>query len=98
MRLSTQFKIILVVFSVVIIVIGAFILANSGQISQTRTQENLANRALQSASELTYLSNQYVIYRENSVLNRWQATYTAFSNDVGNLTVDNPTSKDYYRK
>lgn len=90
MRLSTQFKIIIVVFTIVVVVISASILATSGQINQTRIQENLANSALQSASELTYLSNQYVIYREDFVLSRWQSTYTAISNDIGNLTVNSP--------
>ena len=90
MRLSTQFKIIFAVFSIVIIVIGIFILINSEQIRQTRIQESLANNALQGASELTHLSNQYVIYRESSVLSRWQATYATFSNEIGNITVDNP--------
>jgi len=90
MRLSIQFKIILAVFTIVLVVISASILATSGQISQTRTQENLSNSALQGASELTYLSNQYVIYREDFVLSRWQSTYTAISNDIGNLTVNSP--------
>ena len=79
MRLSTQFKITLIVFSLLLIVIGASIVVTSQQVAQTRAQENLANRIVQGASDLTYLSNDYVIYQGDQQLSQWQARYASFS-------------------
>ncbi len=90
MRISTQFKIILAVFSVLLIVITVSIVATSQQVNKTRVQENLANNIVQDASNLSYLSNDYVIYQGTQQLTQWQVSYASFSDNVGNLTVTTP--------
>ncbi len=88
MRLSTQFRITLVFFTVLLIVISASALITSSQISKTRTQENLANNIVQGASELGYYAGDYFIYQQPAQLDRWQTRYQSFSEDVANLNVD----------
>ncbi|MCW3995831.1 MAG: PAS domain S-box protein [Candidatus Bathyarchaeota archaeon] len=87
MRLSTQFKITLLFFSIVLIVIATSEAVASQQIERTRSQENLANSIVRGASELTYLSNDYVIYQGSQQLSDWQASYNTLSTNVGNLNV-----------
>jgi PAS domain S-box-containing protein len=88
MRLSTQFKITLLVFSLLLVVIAASIVFTSQQVSKTRAQESLAYSVVQGASDLTYLSNDYVIYQGDQQLSQWQTRYNSFSQDVANLNVD----------
>ena len=90
MRLRTQFTITLIVFSLILAVIGASLLFTSQMVNQTRSQENLANNIVQGASDLAYLSNDYVLYHQNQQLNQWQTSYASFSNNVGNLSVNTP--------
>jgi PAS domain S-box-containing protein len=88
MRLSTQFRITLVFFTVALIVISASALITSSQINRTRAQESLANNIVQGASELGYYAGDYVIYQQNAQLNRWHSRYETFSEDIASLDVD----------
>lgn len=90
MRLSTQFRITLVFFTVLLIVISASALITSNQIGKTRAQESLANSIVQGASELGYYAGDYVIYQQSPQLERWQTTYDSFSADIASLDVSTP--------
>jgi signal transduction histidine kinase len=48
---------------------------------------------VQSASNLSYLSTDYVLYNQNQQLSQWQTSYASFSNYVGNLSVHTPEQK-----
>ncbi len=98
MRIRTQFTITLIIFSLVVIIIGLSIALTSQQVTKTRTQENLANNIVHASSDLTYLSNDYVFYQGNQQLIQWQARYTSFSKDVGNLSVDTPEQQALVQK
>ena len=93
MRISTQFKITLIVFTVALALIGSSIVATTEKINGARTQESLANSIVQASSELTYLTNDYVLFQGNQQLSQWQIRYTSFSQDVANLNVDTPEQK-----
>jgi PAS domain S-box-containing protein len=90
MRLSTQFRITLVFFTVLLIVISASALITSSLISKTRSQENIANSIVQGASELGYYAGDYVIYQQSPQLERWQTTYDSFSANVASLNATTP--------
>ena len=90
MRISTQFKITLIIFSLALVIIGSSIVITSQKINDARTQESLANNIVQASSDLTYLTNDYVLYQGNQQLSQWQTRYTSFSKDVSNLSVDTP--------
>jgi PAS domain S-box-containing protein len=90
MRIRTQFRITLVFFTAVLVVISASALVTSAQINKTREQESLANNIVQGASELGYYAGDYVIYQQQAQLNRWENRYATFSQDVANLQVNTP--------
>ena len=94
MRITTQFKIILVVFSLILLIIGLSIAYTVQQVDITQRQENLANGIVVSANELSYLSSDYVIYQGTTQLDQWQASYVSFSNQVGNLSVTTGQQKE----
>lgn len=90
MRLSTQFRITLVFFTILLIVISASALITSNQISKTRAQESLSSSIVEGASQLGYYAGDYVIYQQNPQLERWQTLYDSFSADVARLDVSTP--------
>jgi signal transduction histidine kinase len=92
-RIKTQFIITLTVFSLLLIVITSSIVVTSQQVAKTREQESLAYSIVQGSSDLTYLSNDYVIYRGSQQLSQWQSRYGSFSQDVGNLNVETAEQK-----
>lgn len=89
MRIRTQYRVTLAVFSVLLVVIGASIVITSGQISKTQVQVGLANGVVKGASDLSYLSSDYVVYRGSQQLSQWQTRYASFSIDVDGLSGDN---------
>jgi len=93
MRLSTQFRITLVFFTAVLVVISASALVTSSQISRTRNQESLANNIVQGASELGYYAGDYMIYHQSAQLDRWQTRYESFLADVNSLDVTTAEQK-----
>jgi len=93
MRITTQFKIILIAFSLILLAIGLSIALTTQQVSFTQKQENLANSIVVSANELSYLSSDYVIYHGPTQLDQWQISYASFSNEVGTLSVSTVQQK-----
>ena len=88
MRLSTQFKITLLIFSLLLVVISASIVFTFQQVNRTRSQESLAYRIVQGAADLSYLSNDYVFYHGIQQLSQWETRYASFSDDVASLDVE----------
>jgi len=88
MKIRTEFIIIMLLFGIILVVIAASAIITHQKLLKTSQQENLAAIIAQGASELSYLSNDYLIYRENQQLSRWQSRFASFSNQVANLNVD----------
>ena len=85
MRIRTQFIITMLLFGIILVVIAASAITTHQKIEETSQQENLAANIAQGASELSYLSNDYLIYRESQQLSRWQSRFASFSNQVASL-------------
>ena len=79
MRIGTQLIISILLFGVILAVIAASAIITEQRVQVVSRQEALASSIAQGASELSYLSNDYVIYRESQQLNRWHTRFTAFS-------------------
>ena len=60
------------------------------QTEQLNKQEELAKNIELEAGELSYLSNDYLLYHESQQVDRWEAKFSTFSNDLSNLSVDKP--------
>jgi len=79
MKLRTQFFITMLLFSIILVVLAASAIITTQQVEKAAQQERLASKIAQEASELSYLSNDYLIYRESQQLKRWQSRFNAFS-------------------
>ena len=90
MRIRTQFIVTMLLFGIVLVVLAASAIITHQKLEKVTQQENLAANIAQGATELSYLSNDYLIYRENQQLSRWQSRFASFSNQVAGLNVDKP--------
>ncbi len=95
MRLRTQFIITMLLFSIVLVVLAASAIITNQRVEKAAQQERLASKIAQGASELSYLSNDYLIYRESQQLKRWQSRFTAFSAEVAGLRADRPEQQAF---
>ena len=87
MRIKTQFYVMMLLFGILLVVVTTSAVITEQQAAGARTQEETALRISQGANDLSYLGNDYVIYRESQQLARWHARFARFSNDVASLRV-----------
>jgi PAS domain S-box-containing protein len=80
----------MLLFGIILVVLAASAIITQQKLEKTSQQEDLAANIAQGASELSYLSNDYLIYRESQQLTRWQSRFASFSNQVARLSVDKP--------
>ena len=90
MRIRTQFIIIMFLFGIILAVIAVLAIITHRQLEKANEQEEITSSIAQGVSELSYLSNTYLIYRESLQLKRWQSRFASFSNQVARLNVDKP--------
>ena len=90
MRIRTQFIITMLLFGMMLVIIAASAIITNQQTEKASEQEKIASSIAQGASELSYLANDYLIYRESQQLKRWQSRFASFSNQVASLHVDKP--------
>ena len=90
MRLRTQFIITMLLFGIILVVIAASAIITDQLVEKAGEQEEIASSIAQGASELSYLSNDYLIYRESQQLKRWQSRFASFSAQVAGLRADRP--------
>jgi len=88
MRIRTQFIITMLLFGIILAVIAASAIITGQKVEKTNEQEKIASSIAQGASELSYLSNDYLIYRENQQLSRWQSRFASFSSEVARLRAE----------
>ncbi len=93
MRLRTQFIITMLLFGIILVVIAASAIITDRQVEKVGRQERIAAQIAQGASELSYLANDYLIYRESQQLKRWQSRFASFSAEVAALRVDRPEQR-----
>ncbi|MEJ2209263.1 MAG: ATP-binding protein [Anaerolineae bacterium] len=85
MRIRTQFIVTTLLFGIVLAVISVSVMVTNRLVKEANEQDQIAHDIAQGASELSYLANDYVIYREPQQLERWQNRFDAFSRDVSRL-------------
>ncbi|MGD0661860.1 MAG: PAS domain S-box protein [Syntrophorhabdales bacterium] len=90
MRLRTQFILTMLLFGAILVVVAASAIVTSQQIEKVARQERIAAHIAEGAGELTYLSNDYLIYGENQQLKRWHSRFDAFSTEVAALRAGRP--------
>lgn len=93
MRIKTQLMITAAVFGIILIAIAVVTIISDQHGRMASEQEKIAVSITQEASELGYLANDYVIYRETQQLERWQSKFASFSDDVSRLDVEDPDTR-----
>jgi PAS domain S-box-containing protein len=78
----------MLLFGIILAVIAVSAIITHQKIEKASEQEKIASSIAQGASELSYLSNDYLIYRESQQLSRWQSRFASLSNQVASLNVD----------
>jgi len=90
MRIRTQFILTMLLFGMMLAIIAASAVITNHQTEKVGEQVKIASSIAQGANELSYLANDYLIYRESQQLKRWLSRFTSFSNQVASLHVDKP--------
>ncbi len=85
MKIRTQFILTMVLFGAVIGAVAASAIITEVRVAADHVRQATAASIALGASDLSYLSNDYVIYGESQQLARWQARYEDFSAEVANL-------------
>jgi signal transduction histidine kinase/HAMP domain-containing protein len=80
----------MLLFGIILVVIAVSAVITNQQIEKASQQEEIASSIAQGANELSYLANDYLIYRESQQLKRWQSRFASFSNQVASLHADRP--------
>ena len=88
MKIRTQLIISMVFFAVALAIISASVISTNQQVERLNKQEELAKNIELKVGELSYLSNDYLLYHESQQIDRWESKYSSFSEDASNLTVD----------
>ena len=93
MKIKTQLIFSMVFFGVALLIISASVILTNQQVDRLNKQEELAKNIELDAGELSYLSNDYLLYHESQQIDRWEAKFSSFSNELSNLSVDTPDSQ-----
>jgi len=80
----------MILFGIILVIIAVSAIITDQYREKANEQEKIASSIAQGAGELSYLANDYLIYREIQQLKRWQSRVASFSNQVARLNVDKP--------
>jgi signal transduction histidine kinase len=97
MRIRTQCIITMLLFGVISAMIAASAVVTNQKTKKTNEQDRIASSIAQGASELGYLANDYLIYRETRQLKQWQSKFESFSRQVDALDVATPEQQNLAR-
>ena len=78
MKIRMMFMISVLLSCVILAIIAASMIITNRMAEKTSAQEEIASSIVQGANELSYLSNDYLIYHESQQLSRWQSRFTSF--------------------
>jgi PAS domain S-box-containing protein len=80
----------MILFGIILVVTAVSAIITNRQTEKASQQEEIASSIAQGANELSYLANDYLIYRESQQLKRWQSRFASFSAQVARLRADIP--------
>jgi PAS domain S-box-containing protein len=97
MRIRTQFIITTLLLGMTLVIIVASAIITNQLAEKAGGQEKIASRIAQGAGELSYLSNDYLIYRESQQLTRWQSRFASFASEVARVRAEEPEQQALVR-
>lgn len=90
MKIRTAFIITMIIFGLVLLIIAASVVLTIQQLERLDMQEETAISIERGASELSYLSNDYLLYREDQQHIRWETKWSSISHDLAQLEPSSP--------
>jgi predicted PurR-regulated permease PerM len=85
MKIRTQFYLSIILFGILIVAISASAIVTSQYVNQEVNQQEKVNNIIQGANDLSYIANDYIIYRSSQELALWQSSFSDFSSNAANL-------------
>jgi PAS domain S-box-containing protein len=93
MKIRTTLLLSLGIFALILVIIFASVISTSQQVDRLNAQEQIASSIEKGANDLSFLSNEYLLYREDLQRDRWYAKYNAISDQLDRLSPDQPEQK-----
>lgn len=93
MKIRAQFTATMLLFGIVLVIIEVSSIVTNEQVKRAGEQEKIAASIARGAGELSYLANEYLIYRESQHVKRWENRFSSFSALVDSLRVGRAEQK-----
>jgi signal transduction histidine kinase/HAMP domain-containing protein len=90
MRVRTQFVVFMSLFGIVLLIIALSVVLTNRQLERLHIQEEIAINIERGAGELSYFSNDYLLYREDQQLARWEAKWISIYEEISKLDPGTP--------
>jgi len=90
MKIKSQMFISILFFGLLLCIVSTLIFITEHVAEKLNGQMDIANKINLEANELSYLSNEYLLYRENQQIIRWKSKFLSISKDIADLNVDKP--------
>jgi len=90
MKIRTRFIITMVLSGVILLITSVSVVITNQNVERLVKQRETAENIERGASELSYLSNDYLLYRESQQRTCWESKFSSFSDDLSNLHPDSP--------
>ncbi len=90
MKLKTQFVLSIILFGVTVFLIGVAVVYANLESGRLNRQREVAGRIERGMSELSYLSNDYLLYEEEQQRTRWEAKWLSVSKDLSAIEAETP--------
>jgi PAS domain S-box-containing protein len=88
MKIRTRLIGSMIFFGLALLIITASVITTNQHVNQLSSQEDLVKNAELKANELSYLSNDYLLYHESQQIDRWESKFASLSEDMSNLSLD----------
>jgi len=92
-KIKTQFVISMALFGLTLVIIAASVAGTSRQVSHLDEEEEAAVNIGRGAAELSYLSNDYLLYRETPKRARWESKWNAVWKGISEFTPGSPEER-----
>jgi len=93
MKIRTRLTLSVAIFAIALLIIVGSIVVTNQQVTRLSKQEELAKTIEIEANELSYLSSDYILYRESQQAERWESKYSALASALSALAVDTPEQR-----
>ena len=90
MKIRTQFLMAMILFGVMLAIISVSVILTRHQIGLLNEQEEIAHRIERGASELGYLTDDYLLYGESQQRTRCESKFSSLASDLARLNPDVP--------